>query len=209
MVDWLNNHYKKVILKKWKREVVYHQRLLFDLATELHALKYYDEEIWMKIFDTTMNKSKISNTHDFNLILNIMHEINDDKLGNAPHLKGKVQPFIDTFVQKHYTEDRKWRYDVDNKRWRTLPELIARREESKQTDYKLVKADVDERLIIAAREAEKKLKRLRMAQYSQELFDEIVGEMMRDKKTMMEMMAELDCSEEDLYAAQTRIARHV
>jgi len=31
-----------------------------------------------------------------------------------------------------------------------------------------------------------------MAKYSVELFDEIIEEMMRDKKTIMEMMAELD-----------------
>jgi len=31
-----------------------------------------------------------------------------------------------------------------------------------------------------------------MAKYSIDLFDEIIEEMMRDKKTIMEMMAELD-----------------
>lgn len=31
--------------------------------------------------------------------------------------------------------------------------------------------------------------------------------MMREKKTMMEMMAELDCDEESIYSAQTRIAK--
>lgn len=30
---------------------------------------------------------------------------------------------------------------------------------------------------------------------------------MRDKKTIMEMLAELDCDEEQVYAAQTRIAK--
>lgn len=46
-----------------------------------------------------------------------------------------------------------------------------------------------------------------MAKYSQDLFDEIIEEMMREKKTIMEMMAELDCDEENIYAAQTRIAK--
>ena len=40
-----------------------------------------------------------------------------------------------------------------------------------------------------------------MAKYSHELFDEIVEEMMREKKTILEMMAELDCVEADLYAS--------
>jgi len=35
-----------------------------------------------------------------------------------------------------------------------------------------------------------------MAKYSQDLFDEIIGEMMREKKTILEMMAELDADEE-------------
>jgi hypothetical protein len=64
-----------------------------------------------------------------------------------------------------------------------------------------VKAEVDERLIVQAREAEKKLKRLKMAKYSHELFDEIIAEMMREKKTLMEMMAELDCDDTAIYAS--------
>jgi len=46
------------------------------------------------------------------------------------------------------------------------------------------------------------MKRLRMAKYSQELFDEIVLEMMKDKRSMMEMMAELDVDDEKIIEAQ-------
>ena len=46
-----------------------------------------------------------------------------------------------------------------------------------------------------------------MAKYSTELFDEIIAEMMRDNKTMMEMMAELDCDDDAIYASQTRLAK--
>ena len=46
-----------------------------------------------------------------------------------------------------------------------------------------------------------------MAKYSHELFDEIIEEMMREKKTILEMMAELDAQESEIYASQTRIAR--
>jgi hypothetical protein len=41
-----------------------------------------------------------------------------------------------------------------------------------------------------------------MAKYSEELFDEIVTEMMKDKKTIMEMMAELDVDDEKLIDSQ-------
>ena len=47
-------------------------------------------------------------------------------------------------------------------------------------------------------DAEKKMKRLRMAKYSTELFDEIVTEMMKEKRTLMEMMAELDVDDEKI-----------
>lgn len=46
-----------------------------------------------------------------------------------------------------------------------------------------------------------------MAKYSTELFDEIIAEMMRENRVMMEMMAELDCDEDAIYASQTRIAK--
>jgi len=85
MIERLNNQYKKVIIDKWKDEVVYQQRMLFDLASELHQLGYYDKEVWMLIFKTTSEKSRINNTHDFDLILNIMHEVNA-----LPELKGKA-----------------------------------------------------------------------------------------------------------------------
>ncbi len=69
------------------------------------------------------------------------------------------------------------------------------------------RADIDTSVIEQARQAEKKLKRLKMAKFSQDLFDEIIEEMMREKKTILEMLAELDADEEQVYAAQTRIAK--
>ena len=49
------------------------------------------------------------------------------------------------------------------------------------------------------------MKRLRMAKYSHDLFDEIVIEMMKEKRTMMEMMAELDVDDEKIMESQQRI----
>lgn len=40
-----------------------------------------------------------------------------------------------------------------------------------------------------------------MAKYSTELFDEIIIDLMREKRTMMEMMAELDVDDEKIYEA--------
>jgi hypothetical protein len=67
------------------------------------------------------------------------------------------------------------------------------------------KGAVDQTLITRAIDAEKKMKRLRMAKYSTELFDEIITEMMKEKRTLMEMMAELDVDDEKIVESQQRI----
>ena len=46
-----------------------------------------------------------------------------------------------------------------------------------------------------------------MAKYSQDLFDEIIVEMTREKKSFLEMMAELDVDEQAIFDAQDRIAK--
>ena len=46
-----------------------------------------------------------------------------------------------------------------------------------------------------------------MAKFSNDLFDEIVEEMLKEKRTPMEMMAELDVDETALFESQERIAK--
>jgi hypothetical protein len=46
-----------------------------------------------------------------------------------------------------------------------------------------------------------------MAKLSKDLFDEIVEEMLSEKRTIMEMMAELDVDDQSIYDAQERIAK--
>ena len=58
-----------------------------------------------------------------------------------------------------------------------------------------------------AKAVEKRLKRLRMAKLSKDLFDEIVDEMLKEKRSFMEMMAELDVDDQAIYDAQERIAK--
>ncbi len=163
--------------------------MLFGLLAEFHFLGYYDEELWTKIIDTAINKTKINNTHYWQTIHQTLCEMNDDE--KCPMYK-KLTPKIDELVKKHFTKDREWRYSLENRGMRSLQDLIDRREESKIDDHLIKRAEIDEKILIQAREAEKRLKRLKMAKYSVELFDEIIEEMMRDKKTIMEMMAELD-----------------
>lgn len=46
-----------------------------------------------------------------------------------------------------------------------------------------------------------------MAKLSKDLFDEIIEEMMSERKSMMEMMAELDVDDQAIFDAQERIAK--
>ncbi len=90
---------------------------------------------------------------------------------------------------------------------RTLDELIARREEPQVSDYLIKKAEIDQKVLEQAKAVEKRLKRLRMAKLSKDLFDEIVDEMLKEKRSLMEMMAELDVDDQAIYDAQERIAK--
>jgi len=101
--------------------------------------------------------------------------------------------------------NREWRYDFDNAKLYSLQELIDRREKARPDDQIFGKGSEDQTLILRAMEAEKKMKRLRMAKYSLDLFDEIVIEMMKEKRTLMEMMAELDVDDEKIHESQQRI----
>ncbi len=89
----------------------------------------------------------------------------------------------------------------------TFQELIARRETPKVEDYLIKKAEVDQKVLEQAKAVEKRLKRLRMAKLSKDLFDEIVEEMFKEKRSLMEMMAELDVDDQAIFDAQERIAK--
>ena len=197
MRELLTKDFKQnVILKYWEEEVRYNQRTLFDLAKELDLIEWYDEEVWQKIVDTAVTKTKINNIHDFELIHNLMHKLNTAKKGHpAAHLNSKFETQLMQLIELHYTVDRQWKYNAETRSLRPMQEMIAKRENARMEDHVLSKSDVDEETIIKARDAEKKLKRLKMAKYSHDLFDEIIEEMMREKKTILEMMAELDASE--------------
>lgn len=90
---------------------------------------------------------------------------------------------------------------------RTWDELVARREEAQLGDYLIKKADIDQKVLEQAKAVEKRLKRLRMAKLSKDLFDEILDEMIKEKRSLMEMMAELDVDDQAIYDAQERIAK--
>ncbi len=79
---------------------------------------------------------------------------------------------------------------------RTLDELIERREDCKYGDSVQFKRAIDDSILERAKETERRLKRLAMAKYSLDLFDEIIEEMIKEKRSQMEMMAELDVDDQ-------------
>ena len=60
-----------------------------------------------------------------------MRKLNED--ANGPFFQ-KLDENIKTLKDKHYTADRKWRYDFEGQHLYTLEEMIAKRETSKQDD---------------------------------------------------------------------------
>lgn len=109
MIKLIDTLFKKVLLDKWKDEVVYNQRVLFGLAEEFYFLEYHDEELWTKILDTAIHKNKINNTHYWVTIHQTTKALNEDP--ESP-LKGKFTEKIEELVKKHFTPDRKWRYSL-------------------------------------------------------------------------------------------------
>lgn len=205
MIEMLDNTLKKVILDRWDAEILWNQRVHLDLIFELHHIRWYDQDVWDKLIPVLMWKKKINAFKDFVKVHQTLCYMNEDK-EHCP-MAGQLGSQIQAFMDKHYTEDRKWKYCDKRRIEKPLKELIARRDEPKLEDYARDKQVTDEKMLRQAKEAERKLKRLKMAKYSLELFDEIIQEMMKEKKTFMEMMAELDCDDNAIYAAQTRLAR--
>lgn len=168
-----------------------------DLTVELeHAGFGNDEEILKNTFKTIGQKKRINNLTFFEFFHNLM--LRHNRNPESPMFQ-KLTPNIEAFKEKHYNANREWRYNFDAGEIRPYQDLLDRRENSKQDEMSVLKGSVDQTLVARAVEAEKKMKRLRMAKYSKELFDEIVLEMMKSKRTIMEMMAELDVDDEKIY----------
>lgn len=182
--------HKPVLLSKWKAEATYHQRLLYKLCKYFHELSYYDEELWTLLVTDVEQKLRINNLEFFHTFYSTLTEVNQDP--KNPFFQ-KLEGPLKKLTTQHYTKDRQWRYSLEEGgRMRTWDELVARREEPKLEDYIIKKGDIDQKVLEQAKAVERRLKRLRMAKLSKEVFDEIIEEMVKDKRTLMEMMAELD-----------------
>jgi hypothetical protein len=57
----LHNHFKEPIVAKWRAEVEYNQRVLYNLMVEFEHINYEDEEIHKLMFTTICRKKRINN----------------------------------------------------------------------------------------------------------------------------------------------------
>jgi hypothetical protein len=49
-------------------------------------------------------------------------------------LQGKFTEQLNELVKRHYTTDREWRYDLEKRDWRSMDDLVARRDDCKLED---------------------------------------------------------------------------
>lgn len=200
----ITKYFKKNMIENlWAAQVDHHQRRLYDFMIEMEHLEYWDKDIWRRAFDSIKVIKRINNMTFFAYFHKMLRQLNEDP--KSP-LFQTLDDDIASLKEKHYTINREWRYNYATGEMRPYQELLDRREEVDRDAVFVGRGKVDQTLIQRAVEAERKMKRLRMAKYSNELFDEIVMEMMKEKRTMMEMMAELDVEDEKIFEAQQRIA---
>ena len=62
-------------------------------------------------------------------------------------LAGTLGGKIEAFMNKHYTEDRKWKYCDKRRIERPIKEIIARREEAVWENYSQGKGETDQRIV--------------------------------------------------------------
>lgn len=64
---------------------------------------------------------------------------------------GKFNEEIDTYMKRHYNQDRKWKYDAEKLQKNSLQDLIDRREEATIDKFALRKAETDDSVLELAR----------------------------------------------------------
>lgn len=133
-----------MIIANWRGEVDYNQRVLFNMMKEFENLDYWDKDIWSKCFEAISHKKRINNLTFFSYFNDIMRKLNEDPKSDFFQ---KLDEKIAKLKEKHYTIDRKWRYDFDGAHMYSLEEMIAKREDSKIDDVYTGKGSIDQTLI--------------------------------------------------------------
>lgn len=203
----LTNVWKPIILKLWKKQAEFHDRRVLTLAKEFNELQWYDEDVWNKIFKTVLSKKYMQNLHFFQEHIDIWKEVNETAISYPTNpFTGQLDDKINQMkIYWDNSPDYQWRYNWEEKRFRTYEELKAMRNRAKREDFTIRETKVDKAAELRKLEEAKKQKRLQLAKYNEDLFLEVVDEYIKSGKTMLEMMIELDCEEQELVEAKEKL----
>lgn len=197
-----DKYFKPRLLEIWDEQLLFNQRTISDFITEFKKLNYYDAEIFEKFLDTLIIKKRIQNIYFFENFHQFFNEVNENPKGE---LYNKLGDKIKQWEEKHYTEDFKWRYNLEERRRRTHKELVARRDDKEWADFEICHTkDEREELERQRIEAEQQLK---YAVYNEDLFVKKVKEFRAEGMATIEMMVLLGCDEEQLEDAYAIISK--
>jgi hypothetical protein len=202
MIEKFDKIYKPRLLQIWDEQVLFNQRTMISLIKELTEINYYDEEIYSKILDSIIQKNKVQNLYFFDIFYNFFHNVNENPKFT---LYQKLGDKITAYEDKHYTEDMRLRYDIEERRLRTHLEMVANRDTKKWEDLTIIR-------FVDARSDREKLRieeeqRRKNAVYNEDLFIEYIQKLMAEGKSNIEMMVYLDVDEAALQNAFTIISQ--
>ena len=86
------------------------------MAKGFHDLQWYDEEVWNLLIKDISTKKKLNNLEFFQTFNKSLTEMNVDPLN--PFFQ-KLDSTLKVLKDKHYTEDRQWRFNLEENRMRS------------------------------------------------------------------------------------------
>lgn len=169
------------------------------LIKGMYELDYQDEELWDKVIGYVEEKHKIPSTLSFITIWECLNSLNQDPKSCKYN---KLDAMLANYKKTHYHEDRQWRYSCEEMRRYDIRELIAKREDAVESNYLnrcLATVGREEKSIKGGSSTSmERAKRLQMAKHSEDIFDELVSELLKKKKNLTQICAELECDEMDI-----------
>lgn len=124
---FITNFFKQNFLEGWDREVKYKQRLISNMHQIFMNVNYLDEEVWDKLIRDTVNCIRICNIEFYDIMLRGLNWYHNHP--QSPKFQ-KLSKEIESFKARiTKNENRNWKYDAENNRWRTYEDLLRLREE--------------------------------------------------------------------------------
>ena len=112
-IDKLNTIWKRIILLRWKPELLYVYKLMHDIYGYFEKFGYWDKELW-ELFLAVVNNTKNNRIQAY-LIKDyeLFHRMNSNK---ENPFYGKLGELIEKFKNEIITKHKDWDYDVEEMR---------------------------------------------------------------------------------------------